>query len=47
MPWLARPPAQHGRPTGAEGLNLAVADVVVLARALKALLIEGDSSEIQ
>ena len=34
-------------PTGAKGLNLAVADVVVLARALKALLREGDSSEIQ
>jgi p-hydroxybenzoate 3-monooxygenase len=34
-------------PTGAKGLNLAVADVVVLARALKALLREGDSSGIQ
>ena len=34
-------------PTGAKGLNLAVADVVVLARALKALLIDGDPSEIE
>ncbi len=29
-------------PTGAKGMNLAVADVVVLARALKALLLERD-----
>ncbi len=29
-------------PTGAKGMNLAVADVVVLARALRALLVEGD-----
>ena len=29
-------------PTGAKGMNLAVADVVVLARALKALLLESD-----
>ena len=34
-------------PTGAKGLNLAVADVVVLARALKALLLRGDTSEIE
>ncbi|GAA3922492.1 4-hydroxybenzoate 3-monooxygenase [Microbacterium invictum] len=30
-------------PTGAKGMNLAVADVVVLERALRALLLEGDS----
>lgn len=30
-------------PTGAKGMNLAVADVVLLARALNALLIENDS----
>lgn len=30
-------------PTGAKGMNLAVADVVVLARALRALLLEGDA----
>lgn len=29
-------------PTGAKGMNLAVADVLVLARALRALLLEGD-----
>ncbi len=29
-------------PTGAKGMNLAVADVVVLERALRALLLEGD-----
>ena len=34
-------------PTGAKGLNLAVADVVVLAQALEALLIEGDGSAIE
>jgi p-hydroxybenzoate 3-monooxygenase len=34
-------------PTGAKGLNLAVADVVVLARALEALLRRGDPSEIE
>jgi p-hydroxybenzoate 3-monooxygenase len=33
-------------PTGAKGLNLAVADVVVLARALRKLLIDDDASEI-
>jgi p-hydroxybenzoate 3-monooxygenase len=50
---------QHGRlalvgdaahtvpPTGAKGLNLAVADVVVLARALQALLLEGDARPIE
>ncbi|MFI2374650.1 4-hydroxybenzoate 3-monooxygenase [Streptomyces sp. NPDC018964] len=31
-------------PTGAKGMNLAVADVVVLAEALRALLLEGDGS---
>jgi p-hydroxybenzoate 3-monooxygenase len=30
-------------PTGAKGMNLAVADVVLLDRALRALLLEGDS----
>lgn len=30
-------------PTGAKGMNLAVADVVVLEKALRALLLEGDS----
>jgi p-hydroxybenzoate 3-monooxygenase len=30
-------------PTGAKGMNLAVADVLVLERALRALLLEGDS----
>lgn len=34
-------------PTGAKGLNLAVADVVVLAQALDALLIGRDSSRIE
>jgi p-hydroxybenzoate 3-monooxygenase len=34
-------------PTGAKGLNLAVADVVVLARALKRLLRDGDDSGIE
>ncbi|MDN3496494.1 4-hydroxybenzoate 3-monooxygenase [Planococcus sp. APC 4015] len=29
-------------PTGAKGMNLAIADVVVLARALEALLVDGD-----
>ena len=29
-------------PTGAKGMNLAIADVVVLARALRALLLDGD-----
>ncbi len=29
-------------PTGAKGMNLAVADVIVLARALRALLVEDD-----
>ena len=29
-------------PTGAKGMNLAVADVIVLERALRALLLEGD-----
>lgn len=29
-------------PTGAKGMNLAVADVIVLSRALRALLLEGD-----
>ncbi|TPX00375.1 4-hydroxybenzoate 3-monooxygenase, partial [Schumannella luteola] len=30
-------------PTGAKGMNLAIADVVLLARALRALLLEGDA----
>jgi p-hydroxybenzoate 3-monooxygenase len=33
-------------PTGAKGLNLAIADVVVLARALRALLLDGNSDLI-
>jgi len=33
-------------PTGAKGLNLAVADVIVLAKALRALLLEGNSEYI-
>jgi p-hydroxybenzoate 3-monooxygenase len=33
-------------PTGAKGMNLAIADTVVLARALRALLRDGDSSLI-
>ncbi len=33
-------------PTGAKGLNLAAADVVILARALEALLLRGDGSEV-
>lgn len=33
-------------PTGAKGLNLAVADVVVLARALRSLLVDGDDALI-
>lgn len=33
-------------PTGAKGLNLAVADVVVLAAALRALLLDGDHAPI-
>ncbi|GAA4945429.1 hypothetical protein GCM10023238_09610 [Streptomyces heliomycini] len=31
-------------PTGAKGMNLAVADVVVLTEALRALLLDGDES---
>jgi p-hydroxybenzoate 3-monooxygenase len=31
------------RPTGAKGMNLAVADVVLLDRALRALLLEDDA----
>jgi p-hydroxybenzoate 3-monooxygenase len=34
-------------PTGAKGLNLAVADTVVLARALRALLLDGDARPIE
>ncbi len=34
-------------PTGAKGLNLAAADVVILARALEALLLRGDRTEIE
>ena len=34
-------------PTGAKGLNLAVADVLVLARALRALLTAGDASLVE
>ena len=34
-------------PTGAKGLNLAVADVLVLARALRALLLDGDPGLIE
>ncbi len=34
-------------PTGAKGMNLAVADVVVLERALRALLLDGDSRLIE
>jgi p-hydroxybenzoate 3-monooxygenase len=34
-------------PTGAKGLNLAIADVVVLASALEALLLRGDASGIE
>jgi p-hydroxybenzoate 3-monooxygenase len=34
-------------PTGAKGMNLAVADVVVLARALRALLLEGDERLVE
>ena len=49
-------PMRHGRlflagdaahivpPTGAKGLNLAIADVALLARALKAWLVDGSSS---
>ena len=49
-------PMRHGRlflagdaahivpPTGAKGLNLAIADVTLLARALKAWLVDGSSS---
>ena len=34
-------------PTGAKGMNLAVADVVILEKALRALLLEGDSRLIE
>lgn len=34
-------------PTGAKGLNLAAADVVILAQALEALLLRGDASEVE
>ncbi|MGD0199093.1 MAG: 4-hydroxybenzoate 3-monooxygenase [Solirubrobacteraceae bacterium] len=34
-------------PTGAKGLNLAVADTVVLARAMRALLLDGDDRPIE
>ena len=34
-------------PTGAKGLNLAVADTVVLARAMRALLLDGDAHLIE
>jgi p-hydroxybenzoate 3-monooxygenase len=33
-------------PTGAKGMNLAVADVIILERALRALLLEGDERPI-
>jgi len=34
-------------PTGAKGLNLAAADVVILSRALEALLLKGDGSQVE
>ena len=34
-------------PTGAKGLNLAIADTVVLARAMRALLLDGDAQLIE
>ncbi len=34
-------------PTGAKGMNLAVADVVILDRALRALLLEGDARLVE
>ena len=34
-------------PTGAKGMNLAIADVVILERALRALLLDGDDRLIQ
>ena len=52
-------PMRHGRlflagdaahivpPTGAKGLNLAIADVTLLARALKAWLVDGSPSLVE
>ena len=34
-------------PTGAKGMNLAVADVLVLARALQDLFLDGDAGRLQ